>query len=76
MDCCIGCVWNLNEPSRPTKLFYSQSPITACCFHCTNNNIVFAGLQDGYVALYLDYLDDGEEKSGDIKNSGNFKNTV
>ena len=47
MDCCIGCVWNVNEPSRPIKLFYSQSPITACCFHCTNNNIVFAGLQDG-----------------------------
>ncbi|CAB0036420.1 unnamed protein product, partial [Trichogramma brassicae] len=41
-DCCVGCVWNINEPSRPTKMFYSPSPVTACCFHCTNNNIVFA----------------------------------
>ncbi|XP_011505727.1 PREDICTED: WD repeat-containing protein 60 [Ceratosolen solmsi marchali] len=52
MNCCIGCVWNINEPSRPTKLFYSQSPITACCFHYTNNNIVFAGLQDGSISLW------------------------
>ncbi|OXU23624.1 hypothetical protein TSAR_005944 [Trichomalopsis sarcophagae] len=52
MDSCIGCVWNVNEPSRPVKLFYSQSPITACCFHCTNHNIVFAGLQDGTVCLW------------------------
>uniref|UniRef100_A0ABD2X9J0 WD repeat-containing protein 60 n=1 Tax=Trichogramma kaykai TaxID=54128 RepID=A0ABD2X9J0_9HYME len=41
-DCCVGCVWNINEPSRPTKMFYSPSPVTTCCFHCTNNNIVFA----------------------------------
>lgn len=47
-DCCIGCVWNISEPSMPKKLFYSQCPITACCFHLTNYNVVFAGLEDGY----------------------------
>ncbi|XP_023318913.1 WD repeat-containing protein 60 [Trichogramma pretiosum] len=51
-DCCVGCVWNINEPSRPTKMFYSPSPVTACCFHCTNNNIVFAGNQDGSICLW------------------------
>ncbi|XP_058797545.1 cytoplasmic dynein 2 intermediate chain 1 isoform X2 [Phymastichus coffea] len=52
MECCIGCVWNVNEPSRPTKLFYSQNSITAFCFHCTNNNIIFAGLQDGSICVW------------------------
>nr|XP_012223015.1 PREDICTED: LOW QUALITY PROTEIN: WD repeat-containing protein 60 [Linepithema humile] len=51
-DCCIGCVWNISEPSMPKKLFYSQCPITACCFHLTNCNIVFAGLEDGSLSLW------------------------
>ncbi|XP_046835859.1 cytoplasmic dynein 2 intermediate chain 1 isoform X1 [Vespa crabro] len=51
-DYCIGCVWNICEPSLPTKLFYSTSPITACCFHPTNYNIVFAGLEDGSISLW------------------------
>ncbi|XP_043488334.1 cytoplasmic dynein 2 intermediate chain 1 isoform X1 [Polistes fuscatus] len=51
-DYCIGCVWNICEPSLPTKLFYSTSPITACCFHSTNYNIVFAGLDDGSISLW------------------------
>ncbi|XP_017795904.1 PREDICTED: WD repeat-containing protein 60 [Habropoda laboriosa] len=51
-DCCIGCVWNTSEPSTPIKLFYSTCPITACCFHLTNYNVVFAGLQDGSISLW------------------------
>ncbi|XP_076677977.1 cytoplasmic dynein 2 intermediate chain 1 isoform X2 [Andrena cerasifolii] len=51
-DCCIGCVWNISEPSMPIKLFYSACPITACCFHLTNYNVVFAGLQDGSINLW------------------------
>ncbi|XP_032675193.1 WD repeat-containing protein 60 isoform X2 [Odontomachus brunneus] len=51
-DCCIGCVWNISEPSMPKKLFYSQCPITACCFHLTNYNVVFAGLEDGSLSLW------------------------
>ncbi|XP_017878315.1 WD repeat-containing protein 60 isoform X2 [Ceratina calcarata] len=51
-DCCIGCVWNISEPSMPVKLFYSACPITACCFHLTNYNVVFAGLQDGSISLW------------------------
>ncbi|XP_011156708.1 cytoplasmic dynein 2 intermediate chain 1 isoform X2 [Solenopsis invicta] len=51
-DCCIGCVWNICEPSMPKKLFYSQCPITACCFHLTNCNMVFAGLEDGSLSLW------------------------
>ncbi|XP_071653960.1 cytoplasmic dynein 2 intermediate chain 1 [Temnothorax longispinosus] len=51
-DCCIGCVWNISEPSMPKKLFYSQCPITACCFHLTNCNTVFAGLEDGSLSLW------------------------
>ncbi|XP_029047620.2 cytoplasmic dynein 2 intermediate chain 1 [Osmia bicornis bicornis] len=51
-DCCIGCVWNISEPSMPIKLFYSTCPITACCFHLTNYNVVFAGLQDGSISLW------------------------
>ncbi|XP_020278948.1 WD repeat-containing protein 60 isoform X2 [Pseudomyrmex gracilis] len=51
-DCCIGCVWNISEPSMPKKLFYSQSPITACCFHLTNCNVIFAGLEDGSLSLW------------------------
>ncbi|XP_011337865.2 WD repeat-containing protein 60 [Ooceraea biroi] len=51
-DCCIGCVWNISEPSMPKKLFYSQCPITACCFHLTNCNVVFAGLEDGSLSLW------------------------
>ncbi|XP_076758616.1 cytoplasmic dynein 2 intermediate chain 1 isoform X2 [Xylocopa sonorina] len=51
-DCCIGCVWNITEPSMPIKLFYSTCPITACCFHLTNYNVVFAGLQDGSICLW------------------------
>ncbi|CAL7937715.1 unnamed protein product [Xylocopa violacea] len=51
-DCCIGCVWNITEPSMPIKLFYSACPITACCFHLTNYNVVFAGLQDGSICLW------------------------
>ncbi|XP_012543716.1 WD repeat-containing protein 60 isoform X2 [Monomorium pharaonis] len=51
-DCCIGCVWNICEPSMPKKLFYSQCPITACCFHLTNCNIIFAGLEDGSLSLW------------------------
>ncbi|KAI4497711.1 hypothetical protein M0802_007251 [Mischocyttarus mexicanus] len=51
-DYCIGCVWNICEPSLPTKLFYSASPITACCFHSTNYNVVFAGLDDGSISLW------------------------
>ncbi|XP_029671470.1 WD repeat-containing protein 60-like isoform X2 [Formica exsecta] len=56
-DCCIGCVWNISEPSMPKKLFYSQSSITACCFHLTNCDIVFAGLEDGSLSLW-DLKDD------------------
>ncbi|XP_076173839.1 cytoplasmic dynein 2 intermediate chain 1 isoform X2 [Ptiloglossa arizonensis] len=51
-DCCIGCVWSISEPSMPIKLFYSACPITACCFHLTNYNVVFAGLQDGSISLW------------------------
>ncbi|XP_078033323.1 cytoplasmic dynein 2 intermediate chain 1 isoform X1 [Augochlora pura] len=51
-DCCIGCVWNISEPSMPIKLFYSACPITACSFHLTNYNVVFAGLQDGSISLW------------------------
>ncbi|XP_076242059.1 cytoplasmic dynein 2 intermediate chain 1 isoform X2 [Calliopsis andreniformis] len=51
-DCCIGCVWNISEPSMPMKLFYSTCPITACCFHLTNYNVVFAGLEDGSISLW------------------------
>ncbi|XP_011148975.1 WD repeat-containing protein 60 isoform X2 [Harpegnathos saltator] len=51
-DRCIGCVWNVSEPSMPKKLFYSQCPITACCFHLTNRNVVFAGLEDGSLSLW------------------------
>ncbi|KAK2584706.1 hypothetical protein KPH14_007040 [Odynerus spinipes] len=51
-DYCLGCVWNICEPSLPTKLFYSSCPITACCFHSTNYNIVFAGLEDGSISLW------------------------
>ncbi|KAL0113853.1 hypothetical protein PUN28_011292 [Cardiocondyla obscurior] len=51
-DCCIGCVWNISEPSMPKKLFYSQCSITACCFHLTNCNTVFAGLEDGSLSLW------------------------
>ncbi|XP_076301003.1 cytoplasmic dynein 2 intermediate chain 1 isoform X2 [Lasioglossum baleicum] len=51
-DCCIGCVWNIAEPSMPIKLFYSCCPITACSFHLTNYNVVFAGLQDGSISLW------------------------
>lgn len=51
-DCCIGCVWNISEPSMPKKLFYSQCPITACCFHLTSCNTVFAGLEDGSLSLW------------------------
>ncbi|XP_070155041.1 cytoplasmic dynein 2 intermediate chain 1 isoform X2 [Polyergus mexicanus] len=56
-DCCIGCVWNISEPSLPKKLFYSQSSITACCFHLTSCDIVFAGLEDGSLSLW-DLKDD------------------
>ncbi|XP_012287653.1 WD repeat-containing protein 60 isoform X2 [Orussus abietinus] len=51
-DCCIGCLWNMSEPSKPTKLFYSPCPVTACCFHPTNYNLIFAGLQDGSMSLW------------------------
>ncbi|XP_046625405.1 cytoplasmic dynein 2 intermediate chain 1 isoform X1 [Neodiprion virginianus] len=51
-DCCIGCVWSTSEPSRPVKLFYSSCSITACCFHSTNYNVVFAGLEDGSINLW------------------------
>ncbi|XP_015434897.1 PREDICTED: WD repeat-containing protein 60 [Dufourea novaeangliae] len=51
-DCCIGCVWNISEPSMPVKLFYSPSPITACSFHLTSHSVVFAGLQDGSISLW------------------------
>ncbi|XP_044594470.1 cytoplasmic dynein 2 intermediate chain 1 [Cotesia glomerata] len=51
-DCCIGCRWNVGEPFRPTKIFYSSSNISACCFHPTNYNIVFAGLEDGSISLW------------------------
>ncbi|XP_076650972.1 cytoplasmic dynein 2 intermediate chain 1 [Halictus rubicundus] len=51
-DCCIGCVWNIAEPSMPIKLLYSSCPITACSFHLTNYNVVFAGLQDGSISLW------------------------
>ncbi|XP_053977008.1 cytoplasmic dynein 2 intermediate chain 1 isoform X1 [Hylaeus volcanicus] len=51
-DCCIGCIWSISEPSMPMKLFYSTCPITACCFHLTNYNVVFAGLQDGSISLW------------------------
>ncbi|GAB1859922.1 Wd repeat-containing protein 60 [Camponotus japonicus] len=56
-DCCIGCVWNISEPSMPKKLFYSQCSITACCFHLTNCDMVFAGLEDGSLSLW-DLKDD------------------
>ncbi|XP_012260238.2 cytoplasmic dynein 2 intermediate chain 1 isoform X1 [Athalia rosae] len=51
-DCCIGCVWSISEPSTPIKLFYSFCPITACCFHSTNYNVIFAGLEDGSINLW------------------------
>ncbi|XP_046749991.1 cytoplasmic dynein 2 intermediate chain 1 isoform X2 [Diprion similis] len=51
-DCCIGCVWSISEPSRPVKLFYSSCSVTACCFHSTNYNVVFAGLEDGSINLW------------------------
>ncbi|KAF7995227.1 hypothetical protein HCN44_004699 [Aphidius gifuensis] len=51
-DCCIGCQWNIHEPSRPMKIFYSSSNITAACFHPTNFNIIFAGLDDGSLSLW------------------------
>ncbi|XP_026301303.1 WD repeat-containing protein 60 isoform X2 [Apis mellifera] len=51
-DCCIGCIWNISEPSMPIKLFYSICPITACCFHSANYNIIFGGLQDGSISLW------------------------
>lgn len=47
MNSCVGCVWNVNEPSKPVKVIYSQNEITAVCFHSTNYNIVIAGLKDG-----------------------------
>lgn len=37
----------------PIKLFYSICPITACCFHSANYNIIFGGLQDGYITLLV-----------------------
>ncbi|KAG7200603.1 hypothetical protein KM043_001161 [Ampulex compressa] len=51
-DCCVGCVWHVTEPSMPKKLFYSPCPITACCFHLSNSNVVFAGHQDGSISLW------------------------
>ncbi|XP_015118894.1 WD repeat-containing protein 60 isoform X2 [Diachasma alloeum] len=51
-DCCVGCLWNIYEPSRPTKLFYSGSNVTAVCMHPVNYNVVFAGLEDGSVSLW------------------------
>ncbi|KAJ8684293.1 hypothetical protein QAD02_020085 [Eretmocerus hayati] len=51
-ECCIGCIWNINEPSKPVKLIYSQSPIRASCFHTANNDIFFAGLEDGSICLW------------------------
>ncbi|XP_063992285.1 cytoplasmic dynein 2 intermediate chain 1 [Diachasmimorpha longicaudata] len=51
-DCCIGCLWNVHEPFRPIKLFYSGSCVTAVCLHPGNWNLVFAGLDDGSVSLW------------------------
>lgn len=34
------------------KIFYSSSNITASCFHPTNCNIIFAGLEDGSLSLW------------------------
>ncbi|OAD59275.1 WD repeat-containing protein 60, partial [Eufriesea mexicana] len=51
-DCYIGCIWNISQPSMPIKLLYSTCPITACCFHSSNYNIVFAGLEDGSISLW------------------------
>ncbi|XP_043267572.1 cytoplasmic dynein 2 intermediate chain 1 [Venturia canescens] len=51
-DCSIGCVWNILQPSRPTKIFYSSSTITTCCFHSTSYSVVLAGLEDGSISLW------------------------
>ncbi|XP_024942554.1 WD repeat-containing protein 60 isoform X3 [Cephus cinctus] len=51
-DSSIGCIWNISEPSKPTKLFYSPSPISACCFHSIYYNVIFAGLREGSISLW------------------------
>ncbi|XP_034952278.1 WD repeat-containing protein 60 [Chelonus insularis] len=79
-DCYIGCLWNIFDPSKPVKIFYSSSNICACCFHPTNYNIVFAGLEDGSMSLwdlgenefYHRRIEDRENKSNWVIRSPTF----
>uniref|UniRef100_A0A0C9RUV4 WDR60 protein n=1 Tax=Fopius arisanus TaxID=64838 RepID=A0A0C9RUV4_9HYME len=52
IECCIGCLWNIHEPSSPIKLFYSGSRVSAVCMHPVHYNIVIAGLEDGSLSLW------------------------
>ncbi|TRY78803.1 hypothetical protein TCAL_07584 [Tigriopus californicus] len=43
------CIWNVSQPSAPSKVLMTHNVVTSCCFSPHKASIAFAGLVDGTV---------------------------
>ncbi|GAB1609443.1 WD repeat-containing protein 60-like, partial [Argonauta hians] len=45
-------IWDLKQPSKPSKILSSESQINNCCFGPSNSKLVCAGCEDGSILLW------------------------
>ncbi|KAH9514333.1 WD repeat-containing protein 60 [Bulinus truncatus] len=55
------CVWNISQPTYPYRICGSEMRITSACFSPMKATQVFAGMNDGSVALW-DLRESGSQK--------------
>ncbi|XP_066930453.1 cytoplasmic dynein 2 intermediate chain 1-like isoform X4 [Clytia hemisphaerica] len=46
------CVWNTNDPNKPTRLLVCESVPKSCCFGGVNTAYAIAGMEDGVIAIW------------------------
>ena len=46
------CVWNVTQPSAPSKVLVASGCVTACCFSPLKASVAIAGLVDGTVCAW------------------------
>ena len=45
-------IWNIAQPSRPRYILSAPSAITATSFQFNKSSLIFAGCQDGHIAVW------------------------
>ncbi|CAH0391408.1 unnamed protein product [Bemisia tabaci] len=48
----ILCVWNIAEPSKPTKLLTTPTDLSCCGFNWPHPHLIQAGLKEGSIAVW------------------------